>query len=44
MTRNHVIMMSLPKTMEEQWEKADLCGNKQNIYCSKGFDESFQKM
>ena len=35
--------MSLPKTMEKQWENADLCGTKQNIYRSKGFDESCPK-
>ena len=43
MTRNDVMMMSLPKTME-QWENADLRGTKQNIYRSKGFNESYPKM
>ena len=43
-TRNDVIMMSLPKTMEKQWENADLHKTKQNIYRSKGFDESYPKM
>ena len=42
-TRNDVIMMSLPKTIEEQWKNTDLCGTKQNIYLSKGFDESYPK-
>ena len=42
-TRNDVIMMPLPKTME-QWENADLGETKQNIYCWKGFDKSFSKM
>ena len=36
--------MSLPKTIEKQWENADLLGTKQNIYHSKGFDESYQKI
>ena len=38
-TRNDVMMMSLSKTMGK-------CGpprKQTNIYCSKGFDESFQK-
>ena len=43
-TTNDIIMMPLPKTKEEQWENADLCGTKQNIYYSKGFDESYPKM
>ena len=43
MIRNDVIMMSLPKTME-QWENADLGETKQNVYRSKGFDESYSKM
>ena len=39
-TRNDVIMTSLPKTME----KWDLRGTKQIIYHSKGIDESYPKM
>ena len=44
MTRNDVITMSLPKTMEEQWENAGLRGTKQNVCRWKGFDESYLKM
>ena len=40
---NDVIIMSLPKTMEKQWENADLRRTKQNIHRSKGFDESYPK-
>ena len=36
--------MSLPKSMGKQWENADLLRTKQNIYSSKGFDESYPKM
>ena len=43
-TRNDVITMSLPKTMEEQWENAGLRGTKQNVCRWKGFDESYLKM
>ena len=43
-TRNDVIMMSLPKTMEKQWGNADLRETKQIIYQSKGIDESYPKM
>ena len=39
-TRNDVIMTSLPKTMEN----ADLHKTKQIIYHSKGIDESYPKM
>ena len=42
-TRNDVIM-SLPKTIQEQWENTDLRGTRQNIYHSKGFNESYPKM
>ena len=31
-TRNDVIIMSLPKTIEKQWEKAELRRTKQDIY------------
>ena len=34
-------MMSLPKNNERQWKSADLVGTKQNIYRSKGFEESY---
>ena len=37
-------MISLLKTVEKQWENADLRETKQNIHRSKGFDESCQKM
>ena len=40
MTRNDVIMTSLPK----QWENADLRETKQIIHHSKGTDESCSKM
>ena len=40
MTRNDVIT----KNNRKQWENADLGGTKQNIYRSKGFDESHSKM
>ena len=40
MTRNDVIMMSLPKTMES----ADVREISQTIYHSKGPDESYPKM
>ena len=40
MTRNDVIMMSSPKTMEN----ADVREISQIIYHSKGFDESYPKM
>ena len=43
-TRSDVVMMSLPKTMEKQWGNADLSETKQNIYQSKGIDESYPKM
>ena len=43
-TRNDVIMMSLPKTIKKQWVNADLGGTKQNINRSKGVDESYLKM
>ena len=36
--------MSLPKTIEKQWENADLRGTKQNTYRSKSFDESYPKL
>ena len=39
-TRNDVIMTSLPKTMEN----ADLRETKQIVYYSKGIDESYPKM
>ena len=42
-TRNDVILTSLPKTME-QWENVDLLETKQIIYHSKGIDESCPKM
>ena len=42
-TRNDVIMMALPKTMEKQLENADFCRTKRNIYLSKRFDGSFPK-
>ena len=41
-TRNEVIMMSLPKQWK-QWENADLRRTKHNIYSSKDFDESYPK-
>ena len=31
------------KNIRKQWENADLRGTK-NMYCSKGFDESYPKM
>ena len=40
MTRNDIIMTSLPKTIEN----ADLCESKHIIYHSKGIDESYPKM
>ena len=40
LTRNDVIMISLPKTVEN----ADLRETKQIIYHSKGIDESYPKM
>ena len=44
-TRNDVIMMSLTKTMEKQWEKRGPLRNQTNyIYQSKGIDESCPKM
>ena len=43
-TRNDLIMMSLPKTMEKQWGNADLRETKQIIYQSKGVDESYRKL
>ena len=43
-TRDDVIMMSLPKTMEKHWGNADLSETKQIIYQSKGIDERYQKM
>ena len=43
-TRNDVIMTSLPKTMEKQWGNADLRISKQIICHSKGIDESLPKM
>ena len=43
-TRNNVIMTSLPKTMEKQWGNADLCETKQIIHHLKGIDESYPKM
>ena len=36
--------MSLAKTIEKQWENADLRRTKQNIYRCKAFDESYPKM
>ena len=39
-TRNDVIMMSLPKTMKN----ADVRETRQITYHSKGFDESYPKM
>ena len=39
-TRNDVIT----KNNGKQWENADLRRTKQNIYHSKGFDESYPKM
>ena len=42
-TRNDIIIMSLPKTTETMGN-ADLGGTKQNIHRSKGFDESYSKM
>ena len=35
-TRNDIIMISLPITMEKQWGNADLRETKQIIYQSKG--------
>ena len=43
-TRNDVIMMSLPKTMEKQWGNADLREIKQIIHQPKGIDESYPKI
>ena len=43
MTGTDGIMMSLKKQWK-QWENADLGGTKQNIYRSKGFDESYSKI
>ena len=43
-TRNDVIIMSLPKTMEKQWGNAYLCETKEIIHQSKGIDESNPKM
>ena len=43
MTRNDVIIMSLPKTIEKQWENVDLRETKQIMYHSKGIDESCPK-
>ena len=40
-TRNDVIMTSLPKTIEKQWGNADLRETKQIIYHSKGIDKSY---
>ena len=34
---------SLSKTMEKQWENADLGRTKQNIHRWKGFDNSYSK-
>ena len=42
-TRNDVIITSLPKTMEK-WRNADLPETEQIIYHSKGIDESYPKM
>ena len=42
-TRNDVIMTSLPKTMEKQWGNADLHETKQIIYHSKCIDENYPK-
>ena len=44
MTRDDIIMMSLSKTMEKQWENANLRGNKENICLSKDVDESYPNM
>ena len=44
MTRNDVIMIALPKTMEKQLRYADLRETKQIIYQTKGIDESYPKM
>ena len=43
-TRNDVIMMSLPKNNEKPWGNADLRETKQVIYQSKDIDESYPKM
>ena len=43
-SRNDVIMTSLPKTIEKQWGNADPRETKQIIYHSKGIDESYSKM
>ena len=34
----------ITKNNGKQWENADLCGTKQNIHRSKGFDESYSKI
>ena len=43
-TRNEVIMMSLPKNNGKQLENADIGETKQNIHRSKSCDESYSKM
>ena len=43
-TRNDIIMASLPKIMGKQWGNVDLCETNQIIYHSKGIDESNPKM
>ena len=43
MTRDDIIMTSLPKTMEKQWGNAYLPETKQIINHSKGIDESYPK-
>ena len=34
----------ITKNNERQWESADFVGTKQNIFRSKGFEESYSKM
>ena len=34
----------ITKNDGKQWENANLCGTKQNIYRSKGFEESYSRM
>ena len=44
MTRNDVIMMSLPKTIQKQWKNTDLCGTKKIYSVRKVLMRAIQKL